>query len=173
MAKARSTVGDGKAAFPIGAARDRPQGRKGELEIVVSSSMKPKREIPWRNKTPYGWWIASYVERFEWKADRQPTNRSKRLCWENTVILKAKNREVAFRKANVLAKRSATGKWALHGDPPGRPGRWVLEGLTSLLPIYEPLEDGAEVLWSEYRNKTLGTLRRRIKPKGKLEAFED
>lgn len=135
--------------------------------------MKSKRKIPWRNKTPYGWWIASYAQRFEWKDDRRPTNRSKCLYWENTVILKAKDREVAFRKVTVLAKRSATGKWELLGDPPGRPGRWVLEGLTSLLPIYEPLEDGAEVLWHESRNTTLGTLRRRIKPKAKLEAFED
>jgi hypothetical protein len=89
------------------------------------------------------------VQRFEWKAGRPPTNRSKCLCWENTIILKAKDREVAFRKATFLAKKSATGKWELLGDPPGRPGRWILEGLTSLLPIYEPLEDGAKVLWSE------------------------
>jgi hypothetical protein len=135
--------------------------------------MKSKRTIPWRNKTPYGWWIASYVQRFEWKAGQPPTNRSKCLCWENTIILKAKDREVAFQKATFLAKKSATGKWELLGDPPGRPGRWILEGLTSLLPIYEPLEDGAEVLWSESKGKTLGTVRRRIKPKRRLEAFED
>jgi hypothetical protein len=70
-------------------------------------------------------------------------------------------------------RASATGKWELLGDPPGRLGRWVFEGLTGLLPIYEPLEDGSEVLWCEYKNKTLGTLRRRIRLKGKLEAFED
>jgi hypothetical protein len=101
------------------------------------------------------------------------TNRSRCLYWENTVILKAKDREVAYRKATALAKNSATGKWELSGDPPSRLGRWVFEGLTSLLPIYEPLEDGAEVLWCESKNKTLGALRRRVKPKGKLEAFED
>jgi len=80
---------------------------------------------------------------------------------------------VAFRKATALAKISATAKWELLGDSPGRLGRWVFEGLTSLLPIYDPLEDSAEVLWCEYKNKSLGTLRRRIKPKGKLETFED
>jgi len=135
--------------------------------------MKSKRKSPWRNKSPNGWWIASYIQRFQWKDDRPSTNRSRCLIWENTIILKAKTREVAFRKATVLAKSSATGKWELLGDPPGRPGRWVLEGFTSLLPIYEPLQDGAEVLWSEYRKKSLGTLRRRIRPKGKLEAFVD
>ncbi len=135
--------------------------------------MKSKRKIPFRNRTPYGWWIASYIQRLEWKDARPVTHRSKCLCWENTVILKARDREAAFLKATASAQSSATGKWELLGDPPGRPGRWVLEGLTSLLPIYEPLEDGAEVLWCESKNKTVGTLRRRIKPKGKLEAFED
>jgi hypothetical protein len=135
--------------------------------------MKPKLRVPWRNKTPYGWWIASYVQRMEWKDARPVNTRSRCLYWENTVILKAKDREMAFRKAQALAKRSATGKWELLGNPPGRFGRWIFEGLTSLLPIYEPLEDGAEVLWCEYNNKTLGALRRRIKHKSKLEAFED
>lgn len=135
--------------------------------------MKSTSKIPWRNQTPYGWWIASYIQRFEWSAAKPATNRSKPLCWENTVVLQAKNREIAFRKANALAKMSATGKWQLLGDPPGRVGRWVFEGLTSLLPIYDPLEDGAEVLWVEYANTTLGSLRRRIKSKAKLEVFKN
>jgi len=109
----------------------------------------------------------------EWKVAPRLTNRSRCLFWENTVILKAKDREVAFRKATALAKSNATGTWELLGDPPGRLGRWIFEGITSLLPIYEPLQDGAEVLWSEYKNKTLGVLRRRIKSKATLEAFED
>jgi hypothetical protein len=134
--------------------------------------MKSKPIVPWRNKTPYGWWVASYIQRMEWKDARPLTHRSRCLYWENTVILQAKDREIAFRKANALAKSNSPG-WELLGDPPGRLGRWVFEGLTSILPIYEPLGDGAEVLWREYRNKTLGALRRQVKPKGKLESFED
>ena len=68
---------------------------------------------------------------------------------------------------------SAPGKWQLLFDTPERVGRWVFEALTRLLPIYDALEDGAEVLWVEHTNKALGQLRRRIKPKGKLEVFED
>jgi hypothetical protein len=137
------------------------------------SVMKSKQKIPYRNRSPYGWWIASYVQRFEWKGAKPVTARSRPLCWENTVILKARDREVAFRKATGLGQSSATGKWELLGDPPGRLGRWVFEGLTSLLPIYDPLEDGAEVLWFEYKATGLGALRRRIKPKAKLETFQD
>jgi hypothetical protein len=135
--------------------------------------MKSKRKIPWRNKTPHGWWIASYVQRIEWKDRRPLTDRSRCLYWENTIILEAKDREAAFRKATALAKNSATGRSERIGDSPGRLGRWVLEGFTSLLPIYEPLADGAEILWCESRNKSLAAMRKRIKSKGKLEAFED
>ncbi|HEX4051110.1 MAG TPA: DUF4288 domain-containing protein [Steroidobacteraceae bacterium] len=135
--------------------------------------MKSSSKIPWRSQTPHGWWIAAYLQRFEWKGAKPATNRSRPLCWENTVILKAKNREIAYRRANALAKSSASGKWQLLGEPPERVGRWVFEGLTSLLPIYDALEDGAEVLWVEHTNKALGHLRRRIKPKGRLEVFED
>jgi hypothetical protein len=63
-------------------------------------------------------------------------------------------------------------EWERLGAAPGRSGRWVFEGFTSLMPIYEPM-DGAEVLWSEFPNITIGALRRRVKPKGKLEVFED
>ncbi len=80
---------------------------------------------------------------------------------------------MAFRKATAIAKESAAGKWELLGNPPVDLGRWVLEGLTSLMPIYEPLEDGAEILWAELGHKTLGAVRRLIKPKGELEAFRD
>ena len=135
--------------------------------------MGSKRKIPWRNRTPYGWWIASYLQRFEWKGSPPKSARSRCLAWENTIVFRAGNRDLAYGKAVVLAKRSAAGQWERMGDPPGRLGRWVFEGFTSLLPIYEPLEDGAEVLWTEFRTKSIGTLRKRIKPKGRLESFED
>lgn len=133
--------------------------------------MKFSRKVPWRNHAPHGWWIASYLQRFEWKGAKPTTRRSKPLCWEHTVILTAKDRDSAFRKAIALGRSSATGKWQLLDEPPGQLGRWIFEGLTSLLPIYDSLEDGAEVLWQEHTHKTLGSLRQRIKPKAKLEVF--
>jgi hypothetical protein len=52
-------------------------------------------------------------------------------------------------------------------------GRWVLEGLSDLVPIYEPLRHGAEILWAEHRNTTIGWTRRRVKNKHELEVFND
>jgi hypothetical protein len=54
-----------------------------------------------------------------------------------------------------------------------RMAMWRYEGLTSLLPIYEELEDGAEIIWKEHPNRTLKKIRSWIKSKYELESFDD
>ena len=126
-------------------------------------------KIPYRNKSPYGWWIASYIERFEFD-DEDVSNLQRRcLAWENTILLQAKNREEAYRKAMKRGRRS-------EGSPAqinSRSGRWRFEGLTSLLPIYEELRDGVEVLWKEHENVTVRKLKSWIRQKMELETFDD
>jgi hypothetical protein len=41
-----------------------------------------------------------------------------------------------------------------HDSETRRRGAWRFEGLTSLLPICEKIEDGAEILWREYKGRT-------------------
>lgn len=84
--------------------------------------------------------------------------------------LKARNRDAAYKKA-VRIGSSNRSKFS---DAVGKKnGGWVFEGLTSLLPIYEELEDGAEILWSDHSGRTLKTIRAKIKKKRELEAFAD
>lgn len=130
-----------------------------------------KKEIPYRNKSPTGWWIASYVLRAEWHGEpkRKPT--SKCLAWENTIILTAKNRDIAYAKAVRIALSNRSEFKDVNNE--SRRGGWVFEGITSLLPLYENLEDGAEILWMEHRNKMIKTIRSFVKPKEKLEVFDD
>lgn len=135
--------------------------------------MVSKRGIPWRNRSPVGWWIASYIQRLEWKDSPPRTSRSRCLAWENTIVIKATDRQSAHRKAIRFGKRSANDKWETLGEPPGRLGRWVFEGITSLLPIYEPLDDGSEILWNEHSSITIESVRRRVRPKLSLETFQD
>lgn len=80
------------------------------------------------------------------------------LVWENTIILRAPDRDTAFEKAVQLGT-------AGNGQ--------VFLGLTSLLPIYDPLEDGAEILWTEHENIPLSKVQGWIKSKHELEAFDD
>lgn len=52
------------------------------------------------------------------------------------------------------------------GGSKGIPVRWVFEGVSELLPVYEKIEDGAEIMWAQHSPRMLRTLRRLVKPKG-------
>jgi hypothetical protein len=39
----------------------------------------------------------------------------------------------------------------------------IFKGVSELLPIYEPLEDGAEIMWADHGLVQLGKLRKRAK----------
>jgi len=55
-----------------------------------------RKEIPRRNRNQTGWWIASYIERFEFY-DEDKLNANRRcLAWENTILIKAEDREEAY-----------------------------------------------------------------------------
>jgi hypothetical protein len=129
-----------------------------------------KKKIPYRNRSPHGWWVASYLTRAVWNDDPKPRKTSRCLTWEDTIILKATDREHAYKKALSRAAKSCSN--FADSKNPKRKGRWVLEGLTSLLPIYEELADGAEIYWAEH-NITPRGIRKRVKKKRELECFDD
>ena|SRR2546422_3548997 len=118
-----------------------------------------------KNVSPVGWYIASYVLRFvelAWKNINDPEERV--LAWENTVLVKARSLSHAYDKTVAIA----TG----HTKPykGGRKGvdvRWIFEGVTEILPVYEQIEDGSEIMWAEYTRK-LKTIRRSTKAKKQL-----
>jgi hypothetical protein len=127
------------------------------------------KKIAFRNKSPTGWWIASYIERPVWKGEKKPSPKTRCLAWENTIILKAPNRNAAYKKALKLASQNQSSFTDEKGQ---NPGRWKFMGLTDLLPIYEELEDGAEILWCE-RRTTFAALTRRVHKKKQLGVFDD
>jgi hypothetical protein len=129
-----------------------------------------KKEIPHRNHSPHGWWVASYIERAVWDDKPNPSPNSRCLSWENTIVLQAPDREAAYAKAVFLASQHSS---EFMDDSRSRKGHWIFEGLTSLLPIYDELEDGAEILWVEHRNRTIRKIQSRVKQKEQLEAFDD
>ena len=124
-------------------------------------------------KSPHGWWLASYLERFEFRDARPRRPEARCLAWENMILVRAKTRDLAYQRAVALAKSKTTRRWRRYGDPPGRLGRWVFEGLLDLIPIYEPLRHGAELLWTDHGNLSLGAIRRRVKRKRELPVFAD
>jgi hypothetical protein len=130
-----------------------------------------RNAIPSRNRTRHGWWLASYLERFEYyDEDRRNLNRHC-LAWENTILIKARTREEAWRKA-MAQGRLSEGSEAWDSET-GRKGAWHFEGLTSLLPIYDRLEHGAEIIWVKHAGRTVKRIRALVKSKHELEAFDD
>jgi hypothetical protein len=109
--------------------------------------------------SPVGWYVGSYLLRFvelDEPGNEDPDARF--MAWENTVIVRARDLDEAFRKIELVGMQ---GTEPYQGGPEGVPVRWIFEGITELLPIYEPLEDGAEIMWEERDAESLRSLRER------------
>lgn len=120
-----------------------------------------------QNISPIGWYVGSYVLRFIELREPGNNNPHRRfLTWENTILVKARNLDHAYDKVVAIAKEHT--KPYKGGPAPGVDVQWVFEGVTELLPIYEELEDGAEIMWSEHPSHTLKTIRSWAKTKKKF-----
>ncbi|KRD74883.1 DUF4288 domain-containing protein [Lysobacter sp. Root983] len=116
--------------------------------------------MPSKSVSPVGWYVGSYLLRFvELNDPGKDDPQQEFLTWENTVIVQADNLDHAYDKIVALAAFETE---SYQGGPEGVPVRWVFEGMTELLPIYEELADGAEIMWAEHEPTRLEHLRQRI-----------
>lgn len=93
--------------------------------------------------------------------------------WGNWHLIKAKNAEKAYAKAEKLGHSFS---YTFTNDKKQQM-RWEFVGIGDLLPIYEDLEDKAEIMWYDFGDITLANARklilnkkrhlRNIKPKKK------
>ncbi|WP_266160432.1 DUF4288 domain-containing protein [Dyella silvatica] len=111
--------------------------------------------------SPVGWYVGSYLLRFiELNAMGNNDPDGRFLAWENTVIVQASDFDEAYRKVQAIASQEAT---PYEGGPDAVPVQWVFEGITELLPIYEPLQDGSEIMWTEHESLKLSDLKKRAR----------
>lgn len=128
--------------------------------------MSRPAKIPHRNLSPSGWWV--FIEVQQWVSDQQkktglkPASRCK--VWKNTRLIRASDREAAYAKAMKLGAESLPSR-TIHGE-------WRFAGITELLPVYEELADGAEILWGSYE-MSVKTLKSQMKKKRELGVFDD
>ena len=110
-------------------------------------------------------WIFREVQ--QWVSKRQtklsPTSRCH--VWVNTRLLRARNREQAYRKAVRL------GRVGHPSETKG--GEWRFAGISMLLPIYEEIEDGAEILWDDHGLMEVQRIEKLVKTKEQLPVFDD
>ncbi len=127
--------------------------------------MSVKTEIPHRNRNHTGWWIVQEVE--QWCSDRQKALKpgSRLVIWENTRLIRANSREEAYEKAMRLGAQTSPSR--TNG------GEWRFLGLSQLLPVYEELEDGAEILWTDRGRMRQEAIRKLVKSREQLAVFDD
>lgn len=115
-----------------------------------------------KNISPVGWYVGSYLIRFiELEDNNNYDSEARFLSWENTVIVKAENMDEAYNKIVELAQLTTA---PYKGGEKGVPVQWIFEGVTELLPIYEEIEDGAEIMWAEHLPRKLKNLKKLVKP---------
>ncbi len=119
-----------------------------------------------KNVSPVGWYVASYILRFV-ELDREDKDDldGRFLTWENTIIVKASDLNEAHEKTAKIAKARTE---PYKGGSEGVDVQWVFEGVTEVIPVYEELEDGAEIMWAEHRPRKLRNIRKRVRQKGKF-----
>ncbi|MDY4295887.1 MULTISPECIES: DUF4288 domain-containing protein [unclassified Xanthomonas] len=118
--------------------------------------------------SPVGWYVGSYVIRFvELDVLGNDDPQEEFLVWENTIIASAPDFDEAYRKVVAVAETTTD---PYKGGPGGVPVQWVFEGVTQLLPIYESLEDGSEIMYEEHASMRLDVLRQRVMS---LDALKD
>jgi hypothetical protein len=52
-------------------------------------------------------------------------------------------------------------------------GEWRFVGISMLLPIYEELEDGSEILWEKDEVMSVARIKTLVKSKRQLPVFDD
>jgi hypothetical protein len=127
--------------------------------------MAKKLVVPHRNRSPSGWWVFCEVQQWvpKGRAKLSPTNRCP--VWENTRLVKARDRDEAYSNSMKLGRVGMPSK--TFG------GEWRFVGLSMLLPVYDEIEDGAEILWDDHGSISVGRIRRMVKSKRDLPVFDD
>ena len=119
-----------------------------------------------KNISPCGWYVGSYLLRFIELAEDGNEDPERRFAtWENTVLVKANGLDEAYDKVVKVAMEN-TGPYK--GGPDGIDVEWVFEGVTDLLPVYEELEDGVEIMWANHAPRKLKNIRKHARKKGEF-----
>jgi hypothetical protein len=94
------------------------------------------------------WFIAEIIEKCE-PVNRNETQELRRVqTWGNFHIIKAETPKIAYDKAVKIGKE-AEYKFT---NSDNLEMEWIFIGIGNLIPIYEDIEDGSEIMWENYGN---------------------
>ena len=92
------------------------------------------------------WYIVEIIEKCEPVERNEKQDLRRVTTWGNHHLIKADSPEKAFDKAVKLGKEAEykfTNSDKIEME-------WIFVGIGELLPIYEDIEDGAELMWNDY-----------------------
>ncbi len=116
------------------------------------------------------WYLANLVEFpiIREKGTLEILNKWRPFYWDNMILISATNSEAAYKKAIRIGKE---GEYkTINTD--GNYLEWKFAGVRELVEIYDELEDGSEIAYSEGYCNNFENIRRLIPPKNKLSIFE-
>lgn len=120
-----------------------------------------------KNVSPVGWYVASYVLRFvELERSDIEDPDARFITWINSILVRASDLDEAYDKTVTFARQNTE---PYKGGKQGVPVQWVFEGVTEILPIYEELQDGAEIMWEERNPRKLSNIRTSVRQKGQFK----
>ncbi|MCG3150304.1 MAG: hypothetical protein PCFJNLEI_03787 [Verrucomicrobiae bacterium] len=132
---------------------------------AILSVMRKKREIRWGNKNHTDWWVFEEVQQWVSKRQKKLSPSTRCLVYINLRVVRAKSREKAYRKAVEFGRAGMPSK--TNG------GEWRFAGISMLLPIYDKIEDGSEILWDKKKMMTVARIKKLVKSKRRLPVFDD
>ena len=119
--------------------------------------------------SPVGWYIASYIERIDPLTAYESGDllHEPWAVWENRILVKAHTPHEALERTKYHLEK--VGRDYQNTD--GVMVRASVAGLTGLIAIYDPLEDGEEIEWIDHTGETVADMLSRIVVEEQLEAF--
>ena len=116
--------------------------------------------------SPVGWFIASYIEITEPLEDALSATPDRQVMsvWENRLLIAASTPEEAY--SRTLFHLKDVPRDYLNTE--GIMLRVSIPGITSLLPIYETLEDGSEIEWIDHGTLSLNDVKGMIRTPSEL-----
>jgi len=118
-----------------------------------------KEKITNNNK----WYLVEIIERcVPDNEDTRPLRRS--IVYGNFHLIKADSIEQAYDKADKIGKEGSY----IFKNASKKDMKWEYIGIGDLLPIYEDIEDGAELMFTDYGFISVKRSENLVKPKAEL-----
>lgn len=122
------------------------------------------------DRRKYRWYLADIIKYpiITDKTTKRILVFNSNLYYNNSILIKARNEEEAYKKANKFSKESEID----YMNTDGNKVEWKFAGVRELVEIYDKLEDGSEIAYSEGHTRSIKNLLKKIPPKHKLGVFE-